>query len=130
MSLRKRRLAGRDLLWIVGTPDCGTPCMDCHDHPARVQVMRRTRRDSSAYAIKSYPLLHLCETCAMRFVEMVVGMLAHMTHNRVDDELSLTTADHAKIARSTGQATRHDRRVRARVRRLKRDEEKRPARRA
>jgi hypothetical protein len=123
MSLRKLRRVNRGLLWIVGTPGCGTPCMDCRDHLARVQIMRRTKRDGSAYAVQSHPLLHLCETCAMELVEQLVGMLQHMAHNRVDDELSHTTAEHAKINRATGGAARHDRRVRARVRRLKRDEQ-------
>jgi hypothetical protein len=122
MSLRKLRLAGRDLLDILGTPDCGALCMDCRDHPARIQIMRHTKRDGSTYLIRSHVFLHLCETCAMQLVEMVVGMLRHMTHNRVDDELSHTTAQHAKIRRDTGAATKHDRRVRARIKRLKRDE--------
>ena len=104
--------------------------MDCRDHSARVQVMRRTKRDGSAYEVKSRPLLHLCETCALEFIEQLVGMLQHLTHARVDAELSLTTAGHARVARDTGDAARHDRRVRARVRRLKRDNEQHAARRA
>jgi hypothetical protein len=55
----------------------------------------------------------------MEFVEQIVGMLRHMTHNRVDSEMTHTTADRAKIARDTGDAARHDRRVRARVKRVK-----------
>lgn len=123
MSIRKIRRAGRGLLWIVGTPASGTPCMDCRDHRARVQIMRRTKRDGSAYAIESRALLHLCETCAMELVEQLVGMLQHMTHNRVDDELSHTTAERAKIDCDTGDDARHDRHVRARIKRLKRDEQ-------
>ena len=130
MSLRKMRRAGRGLLWIVGTPDCGTPCQDCRDHLARVQIFRRSHRDGTSYQLTSRPLLHLCETCAMDLVEQLVGMLRHMTHNRVDDELSLTSAERAQIDRNTGAATRHDRRVRARVRRVERDDEKIRARRA
>jgi hypothetical protein len=45
MSIRKIRRAGRGLLWIVGTPDCGTACQDCRDHLARVQTHRRSHRD-------------------------------------------------------------------------------------
>ena len=130
MSLRKIQRAGRGLLWVVGTPSCGTLCMDCRDHPARVQVMRRTHRDGSSYSLKSRPLLHVCETCAMRFVEDLVSMLAHMTHNRVDSELSLTSAERAKVDRDTGDAARHDRRVRARTKRLRRGNEQTLARRA
>lgn len=122
MSLRKLRRAGRGLFWIIGTPGCGTLCNDCRDHQARVQIMRRTKRDGSSYAMESRSLLHLCETCAMRFVEDLIGMLAHMTHNRVDAELSLTSAEHAKVDRDTGDAAQHDRRVRARKKRLQRDE--------
>lgn len=121
MPLRKLRRANRDLLWIVGTPAHATPCMDCRDHPARVRIMRRTKRTGSVYSMGSRPLLHLCETCSLRLVEQLVGMLGHMTHNRVDDDLSHTTAVHAKIDRDTGDAERHDRRVRARTRRLRRD---------
>lgn len=120
MSLRKIRRAGRGLLWIVGTPDCGTACQDCRDHLARVQIMRRSNRDGTSYQLTSRPLLHLCETCAMEFVEQLVGMLRHMTHNRVDDAMTHTTAVRAKIDRDTGDAARHDRRVRARVKRVKR----------
>jgi hypothetical protein len=122
MSLRKLRHVNRGLLWIVGTPDSGAPCMDCRDHLARIQIMRRAKRDGSAYAVESKPLLHLCETCAMELVEGIVGMLGNMTRNRVDAELTHTTAQHAQIAKGTGQAARHDRRVRARIKKLKRDD--------
>ena len=123
MSLRKPRLANRDLLWIIGTPACGTSCMDCRDHLARVQIMRRTKRAGSAYSMGSRSLLHLCETCSLRFVEQLVGMLAHMTRNRVDDDLSFTTAERSKIDRDAGESDRHDRRVRARIRRLRRGDD-------
>lgn len=119
MSLRKYRNVGRDLLWIIGTPDVGTPCQNCRDHLARVQIMRRSKRDGSSYAITSHALLHLCETCAMGLVERIVAMIGNMTKNRVDTELSLTTAIHAKINRDTGEAARHDRRVRARTAKIK-----------
>ena len=119
MSLRKIRRAGRDLLWIIGTPDVGTPCQDCRDHLARVQILRRAKRDGSSYAITSHALLHLCETCAMRLVEQLVAMIGHMTKSRVDAELSATTTARAKIDRDTGDAARHDRRVRARAKKLK-----------
>lgn len=122
MSLRKLRRANRGLLSIVGTPNDGTLCVDCRDHLARVKIMRRAHRDGSSYAIKSQTLLHLCETCAIAFVEQIIGMLGHMTRNRVDAELSHTTAARAQIAKSTGSAARHDRHVRARIKRLKRDD--------
>lgn len=124
MSLRKLRRAGRGLLWIVGTPDDSAPCGDCRDHLARVRIMRRTKREGSAYAIESRPLLHLCETCAMRFVEDLVGMIAHMTHSRIDADLSMLTATRVKVDRDTGHAARHDRRVRARTKRLKQDNQR------
>jgi len=130
MSLRKLRQAGRGLFWIVGSPDNGTPCMDCRDHPARVRVMRRTKRDGSYYDMQSHTLLHLCETCTMMLIEQLLGMLRHMTHNRVDTELSHTTAEREKFNRDSGAAARHDRRVRSRVRRLKREDAQRNARRA
>ena len=121
MSLRKLRRACRGLFWVVGSPDNGTPCMDCRDHPARVRVMRRTKRDGSSYDMESHTFLHLCETCTMMLVEQLLGMIRHMTHERVDTELSHTTAERAKLDRDTGTAAKHDRRVRARTRRLKHD---------
>lgn len=124
MSLRKLRRVNSGLLWIVGTPSSGAPCVDCRDHLARVQINRRTKRGGSSYKIESRPLLHLCETCAMELVEQLVGMLQHMTRSRIDAELSLTTAARVKIDRDTGNAAQHDRRVRSRIRRLKRDEQK------
>ena len=116
--MRKLRRAGRDLLYLVGHPSNMRRCMDCRNHPARVEIRRRKNRDGSAYSIKSSTLLHLCETCALRLIGDLVGMLELGTHNRVDAELSMKTLHRNKVDRDCGDAERRDRFVRERLKRL------------